>query len=112
MNVAIRIEAVADPAGAQALIEHWVRSLDGARAAVLYPAGWPQPKLPASVEAVPLWPGCPCCTSALALRVTLVRVVHRLKPTQVLLLLTQTDHVSRLGRQIQSGELGAGLQLI
>jgi len=103
---------VPDPAGAQALIDHWVPSLEGGCAAVLYQAGLPQPKVPASVEAVPLWTGCPCCTGALALKVTLVRVVQRLKPSQVLLLLTRADHVERLRRQIQSGELGADLRLI
>jgi hypothetical protein len=116
MTVAIRIEAVQDLARAQAVIDRWLGSLDGGPAAVLFEAPLKIHRLlrplPAAVEAVELALGCPCCTGALALRVTLVRVAQRLKPTGLLLLLTRAEHAARLKALVRSGELGSGLRLI
>jgi hypothetical protein len=89
MTVAIRIEAVHDSASVQPVIDRWLGSLDGGPAAVLFEAAlkihrWLRP-MSAAIEAVELALGCLCCTGALALRVTLVRIAQRLNPTGLLL---------------------------
>jgi hypothetical protein len=113
VQVALRIEAVSDPAAVQAAVGDWLRLReDDSPAAVLFEAGLPAPIAPSSVQVIGLTPGCPCCSGAVALRVTLVRLLRSLRPASVLLLLAGPDHCERLRSQVRSGELGVGLRLI
>jgi hypothetical protein len=61
----MRIEAVPDPLGVQAMLDDWLRALDSVPAAVLFEAELGRMRVPASVEAVELALGCPCWTGAL-----------------------------------------------
>jgi hypothetical protein len=112
VNVAIRIQAARAPDAVQAAVRAWLAERGPGPAAVLHEAGLAVPPLAAGVEAVPLLSGCPCCSGGPVLRAALVRVARRLQPSSLLVLLAQEEHADRLRRQVESGELGAGLRLL
>jgi len=66
---------------------------------------------PQGVPLVGLAAGCPCCTGAVALRVTLGRTLRRARPDAVLLLLASAEHLPRLRRMLEQGELGAPFEV-
>jgi len=61
---------------------------------------------PGGMPLVGLAAGCPCCTGLLTLRVVLGRTLRRFRPDAILLLTTQAEHLPRLRRLLEDGELG------
>jgi hypothetical protein len=114
MTIAIRIEAAAQPAAIAAAVGRWLAARGPGPAAVLYESGLPLgalPPWPQGIEVAALSAGCPCCTGGPVLRATLVRVLRRLKPWSVLLLIAHEGHARRLRSQVESAELGRSLRL-
>lgn len=66
---------------------------------------------PEGIPLVGLTAGCPCCTGLLPLRVTLGRTLRRFRPEWLLLLLTGTEHLPRLRRLLEDGELGVRIRV-
>ena len=66
---------------------------------------------PQGVPLVGLGAGCPCCTGLVSLRVVLGRTLRALRPEAVLLLISRAEHLPRLRRMFDSGELGARLEI-
>jgi hypothetical protein len=83
-------ETAAQPGARAVLVEGQLFSRDG----------------PDGVPLVGLGAGCPCCTGLVVLRVTLGRTLRTTRPGNLLLLLAQADHLSRLRHMLASGELG------
>jgi hypothetical protein len=66
---------------------------------------------PHGVPIVGLTAGCPCCVGVLVLRVALGRTLRSVCPDAVLLLLAQAEHLPRLRRMLERGELGVRFEI-
>lgn len=66
---------------------------------------------PGGVPLVGLGAGCPCCTGLVSLRVVLGRTLRAMRPDAVLLLAASAEHLPRLRRLLESGELGAPFEI-
>jgi hypothetical protein len=66
---------------------------------------------PEGVPFIGLAAGCPCCVGLLPLRVKLGRTLRDLRPEAVLLLLATEDHLPRLRRLLEDGELGQRIEV-
>jgi hypothetical protein len=66
---------------------------------------------PDGVPLVGLAAGCPCCTGSVALRVVLGRTLRRIRPDSILLLVATADHLPRLRRLLEDGELGVRFEV-
>jgi hypothetical protein len=66
---------------------------------------------PQGVPLVGLAAGCPCCTGAVALRVILARTLRTSRAQAVLLVLAGTEHLPRLRRVLEGGEMGVRFEL-
>jgi hypothetical protein len=63
------------------------------------------------VPLVGLAAGCPCCAGSVALRVALTRTLRSARPEAVLLLMAGTEHLPRLRRILEQGELGVRFEI-
>jgi hypothetical protein len=106
---AATVRAAASDAEREAAIAAWLRSPaagTAARRAVLV-EGWLFDRSgPQGVPLVGLGAGCPCCSGAAALRVTLTRTLRALRPEAVLLLVSSAEHLPRLRQLLEGGSLG------
>jgi hypothetical protein len=66
---------------------------------------------PQNVPLVGLAAGCPCCTGLVALRVVLGRTLRRIRPESLLLLVAAAEHLPRLRRMLEDGELGVSFEV-
>jgi hypothetical protein len=110
VQVRLRVAVTADERAAA--IEDWLRAgATGLRRAVIAEGALFDRPDPPSVPLVGLPSGCPCCTGLLTLRVTLVRTMRRWRPESMLLLLTASEHLPRLRRMLEDGELGVRFEV-
>ena len=66
---------------------------------------------PQGVPLIGLAAGCPCCAGSVALRVTLGRTLRSTRPHCLLLLVATMEHLPRLRRMLEQGELGASFEV-
>ncbi len=66
---------------------------------------------PEGVPLVGLAAGCPCCMGLVALRVALGRTLRNIRPEAVLLVVATADHLPRLRRLLEGGELGVRFEM-
>ena len=66
---------------------------------------------PEGVPLVGLAAGCPCCMGLVALRVALGRTLRSIRPEAVLLVVATAEHLPRLRRLLESGELGVRFEM-
>jgi hypothetical protein len=66
---------------------------------------------PEGVPLVGLAAGCPCCMGLVALRVALGRTLRSIRPAAVLLVVATAEHLPRLRRLLESGELGVRFEM-
>ena len=111
--VRVSLRVAATEAEREAAIDVWLQSAPAAaqRRAVLVEGALFDRAGPQGVPLVGLAAGCPCCTGAVALRVCLGRTLRRVRPQAVLLLLADADHLPRLRRTLESGEMGVRFEL-
>lgn len=109
-GVSATLRVAATEAEREAAIDAWlqaprVAAAPGGRViiaeGVLFDRAGPQ-----GVPIVGLAAGCPCCTGSVALRVALGRTLRSKRPEAVLLLLQTMEHLPRLHRMLEHGELG------
>ena len=107
VSVALRVAATEDER--DAAVRAWLDSpaaRASARRAVLVEGALFDRAGPQGVPLVGLGAGCPCCTGSVALRVALGRTLRAARPEAVLLLLRTAEHLPRLRRLLEGGELG------
>jgi hypothetical protein len=113
-TVFVSLRVAATEAERDAAVDAWLRSAPAAAAqtrAILVEGALFDRAGPQGVPLVGLAGGCPCCTGAVALRVALARTLRRIRPQAVLLLVTSAEHLPRLRRTLEGGELGVHLQV-
>lgn len=66
--------------------------------------------VPADVALERLAAGCVCCVGLVPLQVTLTRLLRRLRPRFLLLLLADVSHLDRVRALLASGKLGVSLE--
>ena len=66
---------------------------------------------PQGVPLIGLAAGCPCCAGSVALRVTLGRTLRSTRPECLLLLVATVEHLPRLRRMLEQGELGVSFEV-
>ena len=109
--VSVSLRVAATEAERDAAIDAWLQSVATLRRAVLVEGALFDRAGPQGVPLVGLAAGCPCCTGTVALRVALARTLRRTRPQAVLLLLTSAEHLPRLRRTLDGGELGVRFEV-
>jgi len=109
--VSVSLRVAATEAERDAAVDAWLQSVATLRRAVLVEGALFDRAGPQGVPLVGLAAGCPCCTGAVALRVALARTLRRTRPQAVLLLLTSAEHLPRLRRTLDGGELGVRFEV-
>jgi len=112
MTATLRVAAT--NAERDAAVAAWLQSpAAGAagRRAVLVEGALFDRRGPQDVPLVGLGAGCPCCTGSLALRVALGRTLRAVRPQAVLLLVAAAEHLPRLRRMLEGGELGVRFEM-
>jgi hypothetical protein len=108
VRAALRVAA--DDAERTAAIEGWLRSANAGseplRRAILAEGLLFDRLGPQGIPLIGLTAGCPCCIGQVALRVTLARALRSHRPDTVLLLLAHAEHLPRLRRLLEQGDLG------
>jgi G3E family GTPase len=66
---------------------------------------------PDGVVAARLLGGCVCCVGQVPLRVTLTRLMRTERPENLLLLLTDAQHLQRVRSLLTDGSIGVRLEL-
>jgi len=66
---------------------------------------------PEGVPLVGLAAGCPCCMGLVALSVALGRTLRSIRPEAVLLVVGTDEHLPRLRRLLEGGELGVRFEM-
>lgn len=66
---------------------------------------------PQGVPLVGLAAGCPCCAGLVPLRVVLGRTLRSVRPESLLLLVMTPEHLPRLRRLLEGGELGVRFEV-
>ena len=66
---------------------------------------------PQGVPLIGLTGGCPCCAGMVPLRVALGRTLRSTRPESLLLLVTRAEHLPRLRRMLEDGELGVQFEV-
>jgi hypothetical protein len=108
--VRVSLRAAATDAERDAAIAAWLQALPAgmvqARRAIIAEGVLFDRAGPQGVPLIGLTAGCPCCAGLVALRVKLARTLRSIRPTAVLLLVLSADHLPRLRRMLEQGELG------
>ena len=113
--VSVSLRVAASEAEREAAIGEWLRLPHAAvapgRRAILAEGALFDRSGPPGVPLVGLGAGCPCCIGSVALRVTLARTLRAFRPDSVLLLLKSAEHLPRLRRLLEGGEMGVRFEL-
>ena len=104
--VQITLRVARDAAARQAVLDAWLALAPAPRAVIAEGAMFDL-AAPDDVEIVRLGAGCPCCLGLVPLRVALTRLLRRVRPRALLLLVAGDAHLPRLRALLASGELGA-----
>ena len=97
----------------QRTIDDWLRTHTAAadvRRAIVAEGAFFDLVVPADVVLERLAAGCVCCVGLLPLQVTLTRLVRRVRPTALLLVVTDDAHIEHLMTLVASGKLGVALE--
>jgi len=114
VRVVTTLRVAGSPPARDAAVATWLQSSAaraGTRRAVLVEGALFDRAGPQDVPLVGLGAGCPCCTGLVSLRVVLGRTLRAVRPEAVLLLLSSAEHLPRLRRMLDSGELGARFEI-
>jgi len=112
--VAATLRVAASQPARDTAVATWLQSpaaRAGSRRAVLVEGAVFDRTGPQEVPLVGLGAGCPCCTGLVSLRVVLGRTLRAMRPDAVLLLAASAEHLPRLRRLLESGELGAPFEI-
>lgn len=96
---------VAGPA-VQTAVDAWLSATVSARRAVFIEGAFARLELPPDVSVTRLAAGCVCCQGQVPLRVGLTRAVRTQRPAELLLVLSQGEHLGRVRALLGDGSLG------
>ena len=107
----VTLRTAATDADRNGAIETWLQSVPPVPRAIVAEGVLLDRFAPQDVPLVGLGAGCPCCIGSVALRVTLARTLRAFRPDSVLLLLKSAEHLPRLRRLLEGGEMGVRFEL-
>lgn len=94
----------------QDAVDRWLARHPHGRRAILS-EGFGSFTSPDDIAVARLGAGCVCCLGQVPLRVTLTRLMRGQRPEHLLLLLTDSQHLTRVRTVLTDGSLGVRLEL-
>ena len=107
----VTLRAAATDADRNGATEAWLQSVPPVPRAIVAEGVLLDRLALQDVPLVGLGAVCPCCTGLSVLRVVLARTLRRLRPEALLVLVAIEEHLPRLRRMLEDGELGVRFEV-